>query len=488
MRALFASAEIYPYAKTGGLADVAQALPRALSEEIKIQSVMPLYRFIDQRKFNITPLWNYFHITLADNKRYHISLYHGSNQGVETLFVYERTLCDRPAPYGDENGDYPDNDLRFGIFSRAIVEIARIYEIDLLHLNDWHTALAALWARESSPSLRTIFTIHNLAFQGIFPRETLTKLGLPRESFTPDGIEYWGSVNIMKAGIVYSDAVTTVSPRYAEEILHPRFGCGLEGLLRSHRDKLYGILNGIDTILFDPAHDPALPYPFTADSLQNKKRDKEALCHELGFPDSTLPLFIFIGRFTRQKGLDLIVDALPALLKRNITLAIIGEGDPLTAALLRKGSRENERFWLFQGYNETLSHKLYAAADFLLMPSSFEPCGLNQLIALRYGTIPLVHRVGGLYDTILDIDDSRGEEICGRGVEIDPYESSGLLDAVERATALYENRSELQKWIRSNMQCDLSFRKSAEAYLRLYKNGGDMEEYERSESLPVIFK
>ena len=467
MKLLFAAAEIYPYAKTGGLADVAQALPKALSHTIEVRSVMPLYRFIDRKKFKITPHGNSFSVTLA-KRRYRISLHRGFNQGVETLFIYERTLCNRPTPYGDKNGDYPDNDLRFGIFSKALVKIAQMYGVDILHLNDWHTALAALWTRESLPYFRTVFTIHNLAFQGLFPRETVARLGLSSAHFTPEGIEYWGQVNCMKAGIAYSDLVTTVSPHYAEEILHSQFGCGLDGFLRLHKHKLLGILNGIDTTLFDPQHDPALPHHYSADSLQGKKQNKETLCRELGFTQTDAPLFIFIGRFTQQKGLDLIIETLPALLNTKLNLAVIGEGDPDMGSKLKEVAGKSDNLWLFQGYDETLSHKLYAAADFLLMPSSFEPCGLNQLIALRYGTIPVVHRVGGIHDTVADYEDDFSPDICGRGVAIREYDTRGLIEAVHRAIQLYNTAETFAELSGENMQCDVSFEKSAKRYLECY--------------------
>jgi starch synthase len=231
MKLLFAAAEIYPYAKTGGLADVAQALPRALTKQIDVLSVMPLYDFIDREKFGLTALGDPFQITL-DKDIYKVSLFEGMNQGVRTLFVYEAALCNCQAPYGNKNGDYPNNDLRFGIFSKTLVILSQMFDIDVLHLNDWHTALAALWAKEMFPDLRVVFTIHNLAFQGLFHRESLRRLGLKEHYFTPDGIEFWGEMNCMKAGIAYSNVVTTVSPTYAREILLPEFGCGLKASCR----------------------------------------------------------------------------------------------------------------------------------------------------------------------------------------------------------------------------------------------------------------
>ena len=468
MRLLFAAAEIYPFAKTGGLADVAQALPKALSKMIEVRTVMPLYRFIDRKKFAISNLKRVFSITLGE-KRYRISLYSGDNQGVETLFIYNKILCDRETPYGDENSAYPDNDIRFAIFSKAVVKTAQIYGIDILHLNDWHTALAALWSRESLPYFRTVFTIHNLAFQGIFPYESLHKLGLGDTYFTPEGIEFWGQVNLMKAAIAYSDMVTTVSPRYAQEILDPEFGCGLDGFLREHRHKLFGILNGIDTGLFDPEQDPALPHHYSGASFGGKKENKARYCTSQHFEPVDDPLFVFIGRFTQQKGLDIIIEALPLLLKMKLHIAILGEGDPNMASSLKRIAERNDNLSLFFGYEESVSHQMYGSADFLLMPSSFEPCGLNQLIALRYGTIPVVHRVGGLYDTVKDLDDTL-PAICGRGIAIKSYDAHGLIEAVERALHLYSDSKAFENIATANMNCDVSFRKSADEYLKHYSN------------------
>ncbi|MEA3491374.1 MAG: glycogen/starch synthase [Campylobacterota bacterium] len=466
MKLLFASAEIYPYAKTGGLADVAQALPRALAKSIEVLSVMPLYDFIDRTHFGISSLDQFMWVKLGKNY-YKIALYQGYNQGVETLFLYEPLLCCYQAPYGNEHGDYPNNDLRFGIFSKALVTLSQLYAVDLLHLNDWHTALAALWSREINPKLHTVFTIHNLAFQGIYPQTTMKILGLDSSYFKPDEIEYWGDINYMKAGIAYSDAVTTVSPRYAREILQPHFGCGLDGFLRVYQHKLYGILNGIDTLLFNPKSDLTITQNYHSGTLKYKKINKYTFCKKSGLEYAKRALFIFIGRFTGQKGVDIIIQTLPKLLNMELNIAILGEGDPTMAEKMLDIAREYPNLSVLFGYDESLSHNMYASADFLLMPSSFEPCGLNQLISLRYGTLPIVHRVGGLYDTIIDIDDL-SSSICGRGIAIETLEPDSLTRAVERALILYKSSNDFTLKAQHNMHCDVSFDKSAEEYLDIY--------------------
>jgi len=468
MKLLFAAAEIYPYAKTGGLADVAQALPVILAKHIDVLSVMPLYDFIDREKFALTAMNESFQITLGKDI-YEVSLFEGVNQGVRTLFVYEAMLCSCLTPYGNKNGDYLSNDLRFGIFSKTVVILAQMFEVDVLHLNDWHTALAALWAKEMLPELHVVFTIHNLAFQGLFPRESVERLGLREHYFTPEGIEFWGEMSCMKAGIAYSDVVTTVSPTYAKEILLPEFGCGLEGYIEVHSAKFHGILNGIDTVLFDPLIDPALPKNYGSRKFANKKSNKILFCEEHGLRDAEKPLIIFIGRFTEQKGLDIIIEALPKLLIMKCNIAILGEGDETMAEALKTASKNDDNFSILFGYDESLSHRMYAAADFLLMPSRFEPCGLNQLISLRYGTIPIVNDVGGLHDTVRDIDDT-DNSICGQGILLGTLSSNAIVKSVKRSLQLFASTKRCSKISKANMHCDVSFEESAKSYLKCYRD------------------
>ena len=467
MKLLFAAAEIFPYAKTGGLADVAQALPAALSKETDVLSVMPLYDFIDREKFALTSMNDSFQITLGKDI-YEISLFEGMNRGVRTLFVHEATLCHCITPYGNKNGDYLSNDLRFGIFSKTLVILAQMFKIDLLHLNDWHTALAALWAKEVLPELSVVFTIHNLAFQGLFPKESVDRLGIREHYFTPEDIEFWGKLNCMKAGIAYSDVVTTVSQTYAKEILMPEFGCGLEGFLQVHSSKLHGILNGIDTVLFDPLIDPALPKNYSRKKHSGKKSNKILFCKEHGLTDADKPLIVFIGRFTEQKGLDIIIEALPKLLAMKLNFAILGEGDEIMAEALMNASKNYDNFLLLFGYDESLSHRMYAAADLLLIPSRFEPCGLNQLISLRYGTIPIVNDVGGLHDTVRDIDDT-ASSICGQGILLSTLNSNAMVRSVNRSLKLFASTKQFLKISKSNMHCDVSFEESSKSYLKLYR-------------------
>jgi len=466
MKLLFAASEIFPYAKTGGLADVAQALPAALAKQIEVLSVMPLYDFIDRERFSLTAMNESFQITLGKDI-YDITLFEGMNRGVRTLFVHEATLCHCITPYGNNHTETHSNDLRFGIFSKTLVVLAQIFTVDVLHLNDWHTALAALWAKEVLPELPVVFTIHNLAFQGLFSKESVKRLGLGEHYFIPTGIEFWGELNCMKAGIAYSDVVTTVSPSYAKEILLPEFGCGLEGFLQVYSSKLHGILNGIDTVLFDPLIDPALAKNYSAEKLSGKRSNKMLFCKEHGLTDADKPLIVFIGRFTEQKGLDIIIKALPKLLAMKLNFAILGESDKTMAEALKRVNENYDNFSILFGYDESLSHQMYAAADFLLMPSRFEPCGLNQLISLRYSTMPIVNDVGGLHDTVRDIDDTDGS-ICGQGIILGTLSSNAIVRSVKRSLKFFASTKQFLNISRSNMQCDVSFEESAKSYLKLY--------------------
>lgn len=461
MTLLFAAAEIYPYAKTGGLADVAQALPHALNAMIDVTSVMPLYDFIDRDAHGIRPVGQMLRLPLGA-RRYEATLYGATNRGVRTIFVHEPTLCGRGSPYDA----YDDNDLRFAIFSRAVATLAATLRIDVVQLNDWHTAPAAWWLRHESPQIRQVFTIHSLAFQGIFDASRVPLLGLPRSGFTPEGFEFYGRLNLMKAAIMCSDRIVAVSPRYAEEIRTPPFGFGLDGFLRHHGHKVCGILNGLDTELFDPSRDPALAAPYDPDAMEGKAACKAALIQELGLPHPERPLFIMIARLTEQKGADILLDALPILLGAEVNYAVIGDSNRNFAERFRGLARQHPNLDYFDGFDESRSHRLYAAADFLWIPSRFEPCGLNQMIAARYGTLPIVHRVGGLYDTV---DAIGASDTCIQGIVLDRVDEAALIRAQKAALTLYCDTSRFHDVVVHNMRCDLSFAASARAYLALFE-------------------
>ncbi len=465
MRVLFAASEAYPFVKTGGLADVVFALPRALRAHVDVTVVLPLYRWIDREGFGIVEQAGEAFDAVLGTQTHHVRLYETRYGGVRFLFVESPLLCERDYPYGPPGGAYADNAERFGLFSHAVARLAAGF--DLVHLNDWQTALAALLLRQSGRTVRCVFTIHNLAYQGLFDASLLSTLGIDPSYFTMEGIEFYGQLSFMKAGIGCADAVTTVSPTYAEEILTPEYGCGLEGYLNRHRAKLSGILNGIDTAFFSPADDPALAR--TYDTVEGKAANKAAMLARFELAaDDTRPLFVFIGRFTWQKGLDILLEALPEMLRSSCIVAVLGEGDPAYRLRLETLAERYENLYPIFGYDEALSHRLYAAADFLLMPSMFEPCGLNQMIAMRYGTLPLVRRTGGLADTVAPFEAFDADAATGYGICFEPPKSAALSDAFERALGLYAQKQRLEDIASHDMRCDFSWTKSAKQYARLY--------------------
>lgn len=466
-RVLFAASEIYPFAKTGGLADVAYALPRALKEAHTMDVIIPLYRSIDREKYSIAPIGEYFLITMG-NKSYEIELYGCQYEGMEYRFVYSPILCDREFLYGTASAGYEDNAIRFGIFAHAITALAKKDGYDLLHLNDWQCALAALLVHQN-PTLyvKTLYTIHNLAYQGVFDSSVMGELGIDGSYFHIEGMEFYNQISFMKAGIAFSDIVTTVSPTYAKEILTPEFGCGLEGFLRHHKNKLIGVINGIDKDHFSPKNDPALVSPYH--DAKGKKGSKSALLKTLGLKGSTKPLFIFVGRFVAQKGMELLIEALPKIAAMECNIAILGEGEEHYNRALQSLAQDFSNIHLTFGYDEGFAHRLYASGDFLLMPSLFEPCGLNQMIAFVYGTIPVVHATGGLADSVKKIENFSPNSSDGYGVVFNSPSSRALLMAIKKGYELYSDKKHLEKIINHNMGVDFSWTASAQIYSGLYE-------------------
>ncbi len=465
MKVLFAASEIFPHAKSGGLADVSDALPNALAKSVDISRVMPFYGFMKKIEFTV---YDNFIILLAGIK-YEIEILKTQKDQVVTYFINAPLLSTTQNLYGDKNGDYKNNDLRFGIFCKAIVALSVRLSIDVLHLNDWHTALSALFIKESNLKIKTIFTIHNLAYQGVFDKYSLWKLSINEKYFRPDALEFYDKANFLKAGIAYSNYITTVSPTYAEEILTKEFGCGLDGFLRKYKEKLIGILNGINTVVFDPLTDKALEFNYNKNTLENKHKNKVSFMQQTKLKDPRKALFVMITRLVDQKGIFLLIESLEKLLSKNLNLVIIGDGDTEIYVKLNMLSCKYENFEFFEGYDESLSHKTYASADFLLMPSKFEPCGLNQFIAMEYGTVPIVHEVGGLKDSVHEGMD-KDSLSCGRGIVFKEYNKEDFLLAVDRALHLKRNTKEFKSIVQSNMECDFSFENSSLEYLKLYIN------------------
>ncbi|MCX6051370.1 MAG: glycogen/starch synthase [Campylobacterales bacterium] len=472
-KVLFVSSEVYPYAKSGGLADVSFGLPKAMLGAFDVSIIMPLYGSIDIKRFKIRHV-EVFDIFLGA-KKYKVELLSTTYESLKCYFVGSKIITDKKSLYGTPQSGYKDNDLRFGLFCKAVVAFAQSKNYDLLHLNDWQSALCALFIKEDATlKIQTLFTIHNLAYQGIFEKESLEKLGLKNEYFHMDALEFYGGISFMKAGIAYSDAVTTVSPNYAKEILTQEFGCGLEGFLSKHENKLTGILNGVDLFHFAPKTDTALLQNYDATSYDKKVENKKAYLQERNFENEQLPLFIFIGRFTWQKGVDLLIEALQELSQMKLNIAILGEGESKYHKQIKVQTAKAKNMDICFGYDEVLSHKMYASADFLLMPSLFEPCGLNQLISMSYGVIPLVSSVGGLKDSVHSLNDYDKSMACGNnlgyGFSFDKNEPNALIKTIQEALILYEDKKRFKEINMHNMSCDFSWDASAKVYTSLYKS------------------
>lgn len=475
---LFVSSEVHPLVKTGGLADVSGSLPRALAaldQEVRI--FMPAYREA-KRAAN-----DFAHLTNIHLEQGIVSLLETTlpDSIVKVWMLDFEPFFDRPGtPYLDEEGKpWPDNGERFALFCRVAVEIAmnRLglgWKADLVHCNDWQSGLvpALLTFEENRPA--TLFTIHNLAYQGLFPFSTFTALELPAPLWGHDALEFHNQMCFIKGGLVYADRISTVSPNYALEIQTPEFGCGLEGLLKHRKSRLRGILNGIDSDQWNPAGDPFIAECYDEKKLRKKAKNKAALKQEIGLPPQEVPLIASIGRLVQQKGIDLVLEAMPKILELSIQFVLLGSGEShYEQKLLHWARRFPDKFSVAIGYDEALSHRIEAGADLFLMPSRFEPCGLNQMYSQRYGTIPIVRQIGGLADTVVDAVPSTLAEGSATGIVFAEATSGALLEAVKRALILHANEALWRKMQRAGMGRDFSWEHSAGQYIELYRQAID---------------
>ncbi|HOP32473.1 MAG TPA: glycogen synthase GlgA [Candidatus Hydrothermia bacterium] len=470
MRVLFASSEIDPLAKTGGLADVASSLPKALHKEgIEVFLVMPYYkRFVSKSGFPIEKTDYSINLQLGKDLL-QAPLHRTKLDGIDVYLVENDAFYDRESLYGTPEGDFKDNWKRFGLFSYTILELAKILgNIDIIHLNDWQTALAALLKIRKYQSMlrntKTLISIHNLAYQGIFDKEILPELNLDYQDFHVEGVEYYGKVNFLKAGIVYSDFINTVSPTYAEEIQTPEFGYGLEGVLKKRRDVLFGILNGIDYDVWNPEKDTEIYANFGKVNLfEGKMKNKVSLLEEVGLKSAQKPLFGIVSRLAEQKGFDLFPQVIKEIAEKDLSMVVLGTGDKVYQDMFLNISKNFKNIYVKIGFDPIFAKRIYASSDFFLMPSKYEPCGLGQLIAMRYGTIPVVRATGGLKDTVKDIDEG------GYGIVFEKYEPKELVSAIDRAITLYEDEQRLRKAVSTVYDLDFSWRNSAKEYIKLYK-------------------
>lgn len=474
MNILFAASEIAPYAKTGGLADVAGSLPIAMASlGHDVRMVMPRYGRIDPQAFGLRHVAS-FYVPLGTWKE-RCDVFQGETGPVTVYFINKDIYFNRPELYRTARADYPDNAERFIFFSRAVMELCTILGLkpDIIHCNDWQTGLVPLYLRKvysAQPAFshsRTVFTIHNLGYQGIFWHWDLRLIGLGWEIFNPEGIEFWGKLNFLKAGIVYSDAITTVSRTYSRQIQTPEYGHGLEGVLLKRSKDLYGIVNGIDYSEWDPSKDRLIARPYSPERPAGKTLCKKALLERVGLPDSKRPVIGMVTRLAEQKGLDILIESLPDIMALGAQMVILGTGEERYHNILRSlEEKYRSGMKVVLDFDEGLARAIYAGADMFLMPSLYEPCGLGQMIALRYGTVPVARRTGGLSDTIIDYDPVTGR---GTGFLFDKYAASELTACIRRALAVYGNRGKWLSIMRAGMKQDFSWKRSAQEYLRVYR-------------------
>jgi len=475
MRVVMLAPEVHPYAKTGGLADVLAALPAALNRiGVEVSVCLPAYRTA-LRALGPLPVILRLHAPVSSRME-PAEILAVPNAPVPTFLVRADRFFDRDGLYGVGGRDYDDNAERFAFFCRAALEWLRHASPapDILHMHDWQTALVPAFLRATADlypelaAVRTVQTVHNLAYQGRFPSEEWHLLNLDPRHFVPDGLEFYGDINYLKAGLLFADAITTVSPRYAEEIQTPSFGSGLDGVLRMRADRLRGILNGVDDAVWNPASDPFVPAHYDQGDLRGKARCKAALQAELGLAVSPEPaLLAVVSRLAEQKGLELLGAVLPGLLKtRAVQFVALGSGDARYEELLvdlvgQFPGQVEVRI----GFDEPLAHRIEAGADVFLMPSRFEPCGLNQLYSLRYGTVPVVHATGGLDDTVVEFDARVG---LGTGFKFTPYTEEAFLAALRRAIDTRRDAATWQRLVTNGMSQDFSWQRAAREYARLY--------------------
>ncbi len=483
MRVALISAEAYPFSKTGGLGDVVGALfKEVIKAGIDAKLFLPYYRVTKNNFFDkVENTEILYGIPIGESEKFGAllsaravvdredNLILKPDKKGNVYFIEHNDYFDREQIYGTNFGEYFDNAERFIFFSRAILEVCKILNLrfDVIHCNDWHTALIPLYLKTLYKEClcfersRTILTIHNLGYQGVFPKEKLTLTGFGWEMFHIDCLEFYGMVNFLKGGIFNADFVTTVSPNYAKEILTPEYGFGLDGVLRKRKDYLMGIINGIDYKIWNPESDPYIFQNYGINNLHKKSKNKDALIRmtELDCSIDT-PLLAFIGRMASQKGIDILIDSLPALIDKGIRFIFEGTGEVFYENKVREIQQQfPSKVHAFIVFDEILAHKIYAGADSIILPSKYEPCGLSQLIAMRYGTIPICRKTGGFIDTVED---------GITGFLFEKFDSSSLTGSVERFMEVYKNKESFNKMITSAMQRDFSWSNICREYIKLY--------------------
>jgi len=457
MKIAVCASEVVPFAKTGGLADVAGALPLALEKDgQEVIIIMPRYKAIQESKFKIQ--------RLKEGISYAIT---GKN--IKVYFIENDVYFNRDGLYGDKTGDYPDNLDRFAYYCKRALELLREinFRPDVIHLHDWQACLIPVYLKNLYlldafyKNIRTVLTIHNIGYQGLFPKEQFPRLGLDWSLFTIEGLEFYDKVNILKGGMMFSDIINTVSQTYSEEIQTKEFGFGLEGVLNKRRMSVFGILNGLDYEIWNPETDKFIAKNYSLKDIKDKAKDKEDLQKHCNLPaKADLPLFGIVSRLAEQKGFDILAEGIDAICKMNLQLVILGTGDLKYHLIMEEMVKKYPQvISLNLKFDDPLAHKIYAGSDVFLMPSKYEPCGLGQLISLRYGTIPLVFKTGGLADTVNK----------DNGFVFDRYSKDELIRSIENAVAAFKNKRKWDTLVNKAMKCNFSWDASAKKYVRLYE-------------------
>jgi starch synthase len=475
-RILFAASEVTPFAKTGGLADVAGSLPAALASlGHQVRVVMPLYRSVKEGPFGIKPYEKALSVPFKGQKLKAGVFLAKKSRNVHYYFIQRDEFFDRSGLYGTSEGDYFDNAERFIFFSRGILEFNKSsgFQPDIIHCHDWQSSLVPVFLKslyESDPVFKrakSVFTIHNLAYQGVFSKEMMAVSELPMELFSMRGLEYYNKMNFMKGGIVFSDIITTVSEKYAQEIQTPEYGYGLEGVLRERRGDIYGILNGVDYTSWNPRTDPHIAAKYDKTTLSGKKKCKEDLRKAYKLKGSEeFPIIGIISRLAGQKGFDILAEAMDDLVKMDLCVVILGTGEAkYEKQFAALGKKYPGRLGVRVAFDNVLAHKIEAGSDMFLMPSKYEPCGLNQMYSLKYGTIPIVRATGGLDDTIRRFDPKTSE---GNGFKFSAYSPQALLEETQRALDIFQDKKTWAALVQKAMTMDFSWKKSAHKYDEIY--------------------
>jgi starch synthase len=484
MKIVITASECVPFVKTGGLADVAGALAKILKKKgHKVVVFLPNYKKVDAKAYALKTVYKNLQIPVGDKIEKADIKVSTKVDGIPFYFIDHPGYFDRDELYRTANGDYEDNGERFIFFSHAVLEGLKAidFQPDIIHAHDWQVGMVPTYLKTSYKydaffaNTATVFTIHNLAYQGSYPRETLYLSGVSSEEFTPEKLEFYGNLCILKGGIVFSDIVTTVSEKYAKEILTEEFGRGLDGVLMNRQSDLYGIINGIDYDEWDPKTDKYVPLNYDPKTLVKKEEGKKIFLESCKLPyHSKTPVIGIVSRLDPQKGFDILGEAMEELMKLDFQFVLLGKGDANLQELFTAiGKKYPKKTYINIGFDNKVAHQIYAGCDMFLMPSYFEPCGLGQLISLKYGTMPIVHETGGLADTIKEFNPATGK---GNGISFKDYNAASLIQAIKRALALYQKKTDWNKVVATGLKSDFSWEKVIPEYIDLYKKAAAKKE------------